>query len=204
MRKIGIMGGTFDPIHVGHLMLAEWARSAADLEQVWIVPTGQSYMKSDRYVLSGAERLKMAELAVEGNNRLQCLDLEIRREGYTYTYETMEQLKAEYPDTEFFFIQGADCLFSMDSWKYPERILQNCTVLAAVRGDADFKFLETKRLELLKKYGGNIVLLPFLQLSISSTEIRDRVREGKSIRYMVPDTVFQYIEEKGFYREESR
>lgn len=204
MRKIGIMGGTFDPIHVGHLLLAEWARSAADLEQVWIVPTGQSYMKSDRHVLPGSERFHMAELAAEGNQRLRCLDLEIRREGYTYTYETMEQLKAEYPDSEFFFIQGADCLFSMDSWKCPERILQSCTVLAAVRGDADMKSLEAKRLELLEKYGGNIVLLPFLQLSISSTEIRERFREGKSIRYMVPDSVLEYMEEKGFYREKDR
>lgn len=92
----------------------------------------------------------------------------------------------------------------MDSWKCPERILQSCTVLAAVRGDADMKSLEAKRLELLEKYGGNIVLLPFLQLSISSTEIRERFREGKSIRYMVPDSVLEYMEEKGFYREKDR
>lgn len=201
MKKIGIMGGTFDPIHVGHLMLAEWARSAADLEQVWIIPTGQSYMKSDRRILPGEERLHMAELAAEGNRHLRCLDLEIRRAGYTYTYETMEQLRSEHPDTEFYFIQGADCLFAMETWKYPERILNACTVLAAVRGDADLSALQEKRAELLERYGGNIVLLPFLQLSISSSEIRDRIRAGKSIRYMVTDNVLQYIEEKGFYRE---
>lgn len=204
MRKIGYLGGTFDPIHIGHLMLAEWAVSAMNLEEVWFIPTGQSYMKTDHYVLPGAERLRMVELAVEGNSKFKCLDIEILRQGFTYTYETMEELKSEHPDTEFYFIQGADCLFALDSWKYPDRILQSCTVLAAARGDADLNCLESKRRELLNKYGGNIILLPFMQLSISSSEIRERVSEGKSIRYMVPDSVLEYIEDKGFYREEVR
>lgn len=149
MRKIGYLGGTFDPIHIGHLLLAEWAVSAADLEEVWLIPTGQSYMKTDRDVLPGAERLHMVELAVKGNSKLKCLDMEVHRQGYTYTYETVEELKSEHPDTEFYFIQGADCLFALDSWKYPDRILKNCTVLAAARGDADFNSLEKKRRELL-------------------------------------------------------
>ena len=204
MRKIGYLGGTFDPIHIGHLLLAEWAVSAADLEEVWFIPTGQSYMKTDRYVLPGAERLHMVELAVMGNRKFKCLDMEVLRQGYTYTYETVEELKSEHPDTEFYFIQGADCLFALDSWKYPDRILKSCTVLAAVRGDADLNCLEKKRRELLSKYGGNIIILPFMQLSISSTKIRERVMERKSIRYMVPDRVLKYIEEKGFYREKVR
>ena len=198
------MGGTFDPVHIGHLMLAEWAISALDLEEVWFIPTGRSYMKTDHYVLPGIERLHMVELAVKGNSKLKCLDIEVLRQGYTYTYETMEELKIEHPDTEFYFIQGADCLFALDSWKYPDRILQNCTVLAAVRGDADQNCLELKRRELLNKYGGNIIILPFMQLSISSSKIRERVMEGKSIRYMVPEKVLEYIEEKGFYREKVR
>ena len=204
MRKIGYLGGTFDPIHIGHLMLAEWAISAADLEEVWFIPTGQSYMKTDHYVLPGTERLHMLELAVEGTSKLKCLDMEIIRQGYTYTYETLEELRSRYPDTEFYLIQGADCLFALDSWKNPDRILKSCTVLAAVRGDSDLSCLESKRRELLSKYGGNIILLPFMQLSISSSEIRERVLEGKSIRYMVPDGVLKYIEDKGFYREEAR
>lgn len=204
MRKIGCLGGTFDPIHIGHLMLAEWAISALALEEVWFIPTGQSYMKTDHSVSPGAERLHMVKLAVEDNSRLKCLDMEILRPGYTYTCETMEELNSQHPDTEFYFIQGADCLFTLDSWKYPDRILKCCTVLAAVRGDADLSCLEPKRRELLSKYGGNIILLPFMQLSISSSEIRERVLAGKSIRYMVPDKVLKYIEEKGIYREEAR
>ena len=201
MRKIGVMGGTFDPIHIGHLMLAEWAIGAAELEQVWIIPTGQSYMKADREILPGSERLHMAELAAEGNERLKCLDIEVERDGYTYSYETMEQLKSSFPEDHFYFIEGADCLYSMENWKYPERLLASCTILAAVRGDADLQGLEAKKAELLKRFGGSIQLMNFPQMSISSTEIRDRIMQGKSVRYMVPEKVLMYILEKGFYHE---
>ena len=201
MQKIGVMGGTFDPIHVGHLMLAEWAIDAAGLDQVWFIPTGQSYMKADRQILPGSERLHMAELAVEGNDKLKCLDIEIVRGGYTYSYETMEQLKSLYPEEQFYFIEGADCLYSMENWKYPERLLSSCTILAAVRGDAALQELEIKKTELLKRFGGSIQLMPFPQMSISSTEIRERLKQGKSVRYMVPDKVLMYILEKGFYHE---
>lgn len=201
MRKIGVMGGTFDPIHVGHLMLAEWAADAADLDQVWFIPTGRSYMKNDREILPGRERLRMTELAVAGNSRLKCLDLEIERGGYTYSYETMEQLKAQYPSDTFYFIEGADCLLTMENWKCPERLLASCTVLAAMRDGASKEQLEEKRAELLEKFGGDIRLISFPQLDISSTGIREMLRKGASVRYMIPDSVRTYIEEKGFYRE---
>lgn len=201
MRRIGIMGGTFDPIHTGHLMLAEWALDAAGLDQVWIIPTGQSYMKIDRKVLPGQERLHMVKLAIEGNDRLQCLGLEIEREGYTYSYETMEQLKELYPEDSFYFIEGADCLFSMENWKCPERLFASCIILAAVRGASSLQELEAKRMELLDKYDVEIHLMQFPQMEISSTEIRNRLADGKSVRYMVPDRVLQYIQEKGLYHE---
>ena len=204
MRKIGIMGGTFDPIHIGHLMLAEWALDAAALDKVWVIPTGQSYMKADREMLPGAERLHMTELAIEGNDRLQCLDLEIKREGYTYSYETMAELKSLYPEDIFYFIVGADCLFSIENWKCPERLFQDCTILAAVRDDVDMQALEIKRKELLKKFGGEILLISFPRMSISSTEVRNRMMEGKSVRYMVPDKVIEYIQEKGYYHESEK
>lgn len=201
MSKIGIMGGTFDPIHIGHLMLAEWAADAAELEQVWLIPTGQSYMKADRSILPGNERLHMVRLAIEENDRLKCLDLEIKREGYTYSYETVEELHELYPEHQFYFIEGADCLFTMENWKCPERLLAGCTILAAVRGDVSIQKLEEKRTELLARYGGEIQLIPFLQISISSTEIRRRLSCGESVRYMVPDKVLQYIQHKGLYHE---
>lgn len=201
MRKIGVMGGTFDPIHIGHLLLAEWALDAADLEQVWLIPTGRSYMKAERNILPGYERLHMTRLAAEGNSRLQCLDLEIKREGCSYSYETMEQLKNLYPETEFYFIIGADCLFTMENWKCPEKLFDSCTILAAVRGDVSLSELEAKRTELQTRFDAEILLMPFMQMSISSTEIRNRLKCGKSVRYMVPDNVLQYIYEKRFYHE---
>lgn len=201
MRKIGILGGTFDPIHVGHLMLAEWAASSAKLDEVWFVPTGISYMKADRNVLPGQERLRMAELAIQDNDRFRCLDVEVCREGYTYSYETLELFKGACPKDTFYFIEGADCLFSMENWKCPEKILQNAVILAAVRGDISLDRLRDKQKDLVMRFGGEIQLLPFLHCSLSSSEIRNRVRNGQSIRYMVPDSVLSYIEKKGLYLE---
>lgn len=206
MRRIGIMGGTFNPIHVGHLMLAEWARDELGLNQVWFIPTGDSYMKNSCEILPGRERLHMTRLAIQDNPNFRCLDIEVEREGYTYSYETLEQLKNSYPDDMFYFIVGADCLFAIESWRNPERILQNCVLGAALRGDADAgKMLEQKR-HLEEVYclpEGKICLLPFFNMPVSSTLVRQRIRKGQSVRYLVPSEVLLYIEEKGFYREKS-
>lgn len=200
MYRIGILGGTFNPIHIGHMMLAEWAMDAANLEQVWLIPTGMSYKKAQQNILPGEERLHMTELAIQGNPRLRCLDMEIRREGETYTWETLELLRTQYPDKEFYFIAGADCLFSIENWRHPERIFRNAALIAAVRADASMEEMETKRGELLERFGGTILLLPFVRLSVTSTEIRERIRNGQSVRYMVPEKLFSYMEERGLYR----
>lgn len=206
MRQIGIMGGTFNPIHTGHLMLAEWVRDELNLDEVWFIPTGSPYMKDTGDILPGRERLHMVELAVFDNPFFKCLDMEVVREGRTYSYETLEQLKAAYPEDTFYFIAGADCLFTLDSWKYPDRILRNCILAAAVRGDVSLKEMEAKKEELEQKYCSpeGIKLISFLQMSVSSTEIRRRILQGHSVRYLVPDRVIAYIEEKGYYREKSK
>lgn len=204
MKRIGIMGGTFNPIHIGHLLLAEWALDEARLDEVWIIPTGSPYMKSPEEILPGRERMHMVELAIRKNDAMRCLDMEIRREGPTYSYETLELLKATYPETSFYFIVGADCLFSIADWKCPERIFESCTLIAAVRDRTAMGEMDQKKRKLEKQFGEsrvNIILLPFLSMSVSSTEIRRRIREGKSARYLVPDEVLAYIKEKGFYRE---
>lgn len=203
MRRIGIMGGTFNPIHIGHLLLAEWALGPLELDEVWIVPTGVSYMKPSGEILSGEERLHMARLAAEGNPRLKCLDIEVRREGYTYSYETLEELCRLCPEDEFFFLAGADCLFAIESWRSPERIFGSCTLVVAVRDGSALAEMEAKKRELERRFcrGREILLLPFLRMSVSSTEIRERIRGGLSVRYLVPDRVWEYIMEKGFYRE---
>lgn len=201
MRKVGIMGGTFNPIHTGHLLLAEWAREALELEQVLFLPAGDPYLKDPGEILPAADRLHMTELAIQGHPFFECLDLEVQRVGRTYTYETLMELRKSDPDAQFYFLCGADCLFSIENWKCPELIFQNCVLVASVRNDASPAAMEKKKQELWAKYQANILLLPFLNYSISSTEIRRRVAEGKTIRYLVPESVREYIIEKGFYRE---
>lgn len=200
MRKIGILGGTFDPIHMGHLMLAEWAKCELGLDEIWLIPNGLSRMKEDQEQAPAKDRLRMTELAVKGNTQFKCLDLELKRGGYTYSYETLEELSAAHPEDILYFIFGADCLYSIDNWKAPERIFRCCKLVAAVRDDASMKEMEAKKKELICRYGGEIILLSFLRSSISSTVIRERIRQKMSVRYMVPDSVLAYIEEKGLYR----
>lgn len=201
MKKIGIMGGTFNPIHIGHLMLAERAMEENSLDEIWLIPTGCSYMKKNLDVLPGEERYKMASLAVAGNDRIKCLDIEIKRAGYTYSYETLEQLKEMYPMYEYYFIFGADCLFTIENWKCPERIFQSCNIIAAVRNDASMAEMEQKKMELEQKYQARITLLTFPRLEISSTDLRERIRLGRSVCYMIPDNVISYIAENKFYME---
>ncbi len=199
MKKIGIMGGTFNPIHIGHLILAERALDEKDLDEVWLIPTGCSYMKKDIDVLPGEERYAMTKLAITDHKKMKCLDIEIRRKGYTYSYETLELLKKEYPNYSFYFIFGADCLFTIEKWKYPERIFNHCKIIAAVRNGASVTEMELKRAELEQKFQAQIELLLFPNLEISSTDLRERIRLGKSVNYFIPKEVISYIEKNHFY-----
>lgn len=199
MKKIGIMGGTFNPIHIGHLILAERTKEDYSLDEIWIIPTGCSYMKKDVAVLPGEERYQMVSLAIEESEWMKCLDIEIKRAGYTYSYETLEHLKEMYPEDEFYFIFGADCLFSIEHWKYPERIFNACKIIAAMRNDASAEEMQQKKQALESQFGAQIELYRFPRLEISSTELRERIRMGKSVNYFIPKKVISYIADKGFY-----
>ncbi|MDR2042940.1 MAG: nicotinate-nucleotide adenylyltransferase [Clostridium sp.] len=214
-KKVGILGGTFNPIHIGHLVLAEWARETAGLDEVLFIPTGHPYMKYGAASQDGdslrraaalsmptaADRYHMVELAVKTRSGFLGCDIETSRPGFTYTYETLDLLRQGHPDCDFYFIMGADCLFTIETWKEPERIFRACTVISAVRGRTPTAEVEQKRRYLERLFAGKILLIPFLSIEISSTDIRERVREGKSIRYLVPDPVIGFLEKRGFYRE---
>ena len=145
----------------------------------------------------------MVELAIKDySSKMKCLDLEVKRGGYTYTYETLEELHERYPDYSFSFIFGADCLFSIEKWRFPEKIFKQCSVVAAVRGNTSLEEMFRKIQELQERFGAEITLLRFPNIELSSTMIRKRIEAQKSVRFMLPDSVIDYIELQGFYQNE--
>ena len=188
--KTGILGGTFDPIHLGHLILAEEAYDAAGLDRVLLVPTGCSYFKEDQKVTDAKTRYEMTLLAAEGTEHLQVSDIETNRPGNSYTAVTLRKLREQYPEDELCCIVGADTLVMMSLWKDPETIFSLATILVAAREDevSEKGLLEEKR-ALEEKYGAKIELLPVRNIEISSTQIRELVLKGRSIHFLVPEKV---------------
>ncbi len=198
-KQVGIMGGTFNPIHMGHLMLAEKAREEFSLDQVLFMPSGISYLKANETILPGEDRFKMVSLAVQENPHFAVSDLEIRREGNTYTWETLEALHRESQSVRYTFLMGADSLFQIENWLYPERIFATCRLGVAIRDDMDAEACQRKAEQLMQAYGAEIVILKNRRIDISSTDIRERIEQGRDIRYLVPDSVREYILEQHFY-----
>ena len=200
MHKVGIMGGTFDPIHVGHLILAESAYQQFGLDEVLIMPSGNPPHKKDR---TGGptldQRIEMVSLAIEDNDHFTLSTEEAHDKGYTYTRATLERLTSENPDTEYYFIMGADSLFYFDTWKDPERIAQLAVLVVATRYHVDEVQLSEAIASVGQKFGATIEKLSTPNMDISSSMIRDWVRQKQSIRYYVPDRVIDYITKAGIY-----
>lgn len=199
MKKIGILGGTFNPIHNGHLLMAETARCAYGLDEVLLIPSGCSYMKKQSEILPGEIRLEMTRLAASENPYFKESAIEVERNGNSYTFETLKLLKEQNPDAALYYIAGADTLFAMESWKNPEQIFASCVTLAAVRDGWEDDSLAKQAAFLSEKYHADIRMLPSLHIEISSTEIRKRCRQKQSIRYLVPECVRIFLEENGYY-----
>lgn len=200
MKKIGIMGGTFNPIHMGHLIIAERAREQFQLDEILFIPCGVPYMKDKKEVPSGEIRAEMTKLAVEENPFFDISMIEVEKAGNTYTYETLNCLHDKNPNTEFYFILGADSLWNIENWKEPEKIFADCHILAAVRNNKSLEDMEKQITYLKEKYDASIFLLQTSRIEISSSMIRAAVREGKSIRYLVPDAVYDYIIKNKLYK----
>ena len=200
MKKIGILGGTLDPIHNGHLMIAECARDQLSLDEVWFMPTGNPPHKSNQNISPNEVRKEMIELAIEDNNNFKFSDFEYKRDGIIYTSDTMKLLKNAYKDTDFYFIMGADSLLNFETWKDPQEICRLCVIVAAVRDCMPMHQLDEQIARLNEKYCADIRKLETPNLDISSHVIRNWVAEGKSCRYYVPKDVLAYIEERKIYR----
>lgn len=198
-KKIGIMGGTFDPIHYGHLILAQNALDTFGLDDILFIPSGTPWLKESTKVLSKNKRVSMTGIAIEDNPRFALSTIEIDREGNSYSYETVNELKRIDPDAAYYFIMGADSLLKLESWKCPDLLMKECTILAAVRDDCDQTGLQKQIAYLTEKYGADIEILPSPRIDISSTQIREMIAEGKSVRYMMPDNVITFIRRNHLY-----
>ncbi len=201
-RKVGIMGGTFDPIHIGHLILGENAYQQFDLDYVLFMPSGNPPHKTQREGRATTEqRVDMVAKAIADNPHFVLSLAEIHDEGYNYTKETLTRLTKENPDTDYYFIMGADSLFSFDEWKEPEGICRLCTILVAVRNGVDMARFQEKMKELSEKYQGTFMTLDTPNIEISSEELRSHISQKRSLKYYMPDSVAEYIRENHLYQQ---
>lgn len=199
MSKIGIMGGTFDPIHIGHIQLAEQALTESELDSILFIPNHIPWMKQDRTVTKAEHRVAMVKLAIADNPAFRLSTIEIDAGGNSYTWQTLERLRTQYPKDEFSFILGADSLLSIEKWAHPKKIFENAVILAAVRDDCDKEKLEKQKEALIEKYHGEILLLSMPPVAVSSTKIRQEFYNNSQIRKMIPDKVAEYIIQNDLY-----
>lgn len=200
--KIGIMGGTFDPIHIGHLLLGEFAYEDFGLDEIWFLPNGNPPHKETEDTGSSLEdRIEMIRLAIKGVPHFRISLHEAYTTEHSYTYKTMRELNRLFPEDDFYFILGADSLFSIEKWLYFKKIFPTCTILAAMRDDNDVTRMRKQICYLTETYHAKIELLQAPLLEISSTAIRSRAARGLGVRYMVPDSVAVYIRDHKLYKE---
>lgn len=200
--RLGVFGGSFDPIHVGHLILAEQCREHARLDEVWFLPAATPPHKQERELVSARQRTEMLELAIYGNDVFSVSTMELDRGGVSYTVDTLTEIAEVYPESDLFFMMGADSLTEFPTWREPARILELATPLVVARGGEptlDFQslspYVSGERLAEIKRHE---VRMPLLE--ISSSRIRQDVSEGRSIRYRVPRAVEQYISTHHLYQ----
>jgi len=187
--KIGILGGTFNPIHLGHLILAEEVKEKLALDEIIFVPAYLPPHKDNSDIAPAIQRLRMARLAISGNRDFIVSDAEIKRDGHSYTIDTIREFKKKYPKDELYFITGSDLLKYLDDWKDLSEIIKMVKFIVATRPGY-----------LLERLPSYISTVAIRAVDISGFEIRQAIRENKSFRYLVPEKVFDYIRRKGLYR----
>ena len=198
-KKIGIMGGTFNPIHNGHLALANAAFRYCELDEVWFMPSGISYLKLHDNVVPAHHRLKMTELAVEPYPLFKVSDIEVEREGNTYTVDTLRFLHDKYPEFKFYFIMGADSLYGLPKWKEPEVIASLCSFAVVTRDDIDSQELMEKAECIKTSLKADVIIVPFSKLNISSRNIREMLKNNCSVDGILPEKVLNYIKKNCLY-----
>jgi nicotinate-nucleotide adenylyltransferase len=193
MRKIGLMGGTFDPVHLGHLLAAESAREAVKLDEVWFVPTSVPPHKPQPKAGADA-RLAMLEAAIAGHPPFRTETAEFKREGASYTIDTVLGLQEQHPDVQFYWIVGSDMMNDLPNWRRIEELAELVTFIGLERPD---QASDTTELPAFLRRKLHRAAMP--PMGISSTDIRRRLKEGRSVRYQVPERVLDYIQRNGLY-----
>lgn len=198
IQKIGIMGGTFNPIHKGHIMIAEEAYRQYSLDKVIFIPNGNPYLKSG--VLSKYIRFEMVKLAISDFPYFDISSIEIDKKGNSYSYETINEIKAT-GNIEIYFIIGADSLLYIENWKCPDEIFNNSIILVAKRPGSNDDDLKSKIAYLQNKYKADIKIINVDKADISSTDIREKVKNNIPVSDILDTKVYDYIIEKGLYKE---
>lgn len=198
-RKIGILGGSFDPIHQGHLNIAEHARSEFGLDEVWFIPAGHSPNKQENEMTSAGIRAEMVALAIADYPYFKLSRIEVDAAETSYTYLTLLKLTEQYPDTQFYFIMGADSLDYLEKWRHPEIICQKAIILAAVRDDMDIAQIEQKIAALKALFAAEIYPIQGGRTDISSTTLRRQLNTCRTKPKLLPDAVWGYIRKYGLY-----
>ncbi len=201
-EKIGIMGGSFDPVHYGHLILAEQMRSEAELDRVILVPARVSPFKLDQPPADAEHRLAMLQLAIGGYSALEVSDSEIRREGPSYTYESLCFLQEQHPKSEICYIIGSDAFMEIDGWHRADELLERFPIFVGFReGGVPETAIRRKIDELQERFGAQVSYRRIPELEISSSDIRERLAGARPVKYLLPDSVLSYINEKHLYRD---
>jgi len=200
-RLLGIFGGSFNPIHIGHLLLAEFIRDEFSLDKMIFIPTGNPPHKNVNDLESGHHRYNMVKLAIENNPFFDVSDIELKRKGVSYTFETLTEISREYPHEKIFFICGSDSIIQFPTWRDIGKIFELADIIVANRPNVPKEKLDEMINGFKMKYNARIACSAAPHMEVSSSEIRNRIKKGLSIRYMVPLTVAEYIKANNLYQE---
>lgn len=203
MIKKGIFGGTFDPIHNGHLYIAHEAINSIGLDKVIFMPSGNPPHKTEKMKTDANLRLKLVEMAVGGENKFSVSPYEVNSKGLSYTYKTMEYFKEIEPETDWYFITGSDCLAELDTWKSVDRILKACTLVVFYREGYNKEDLLKQKKRVEELYKTEIIFLDIKPFPVSSTEIRNRIRKHIDASSLMPSSVYNIILELKLYSKEA-
>lgn len=202
MSKIGIFGGTFNPIHLGHIRLGQLVLDEIKLDKILYIPDNTPPHKSDRNLACGEDRLNMINISLKDHVDMESSDIELKREGKSYSFETLLELKKLYPNDELYLITGADMFLTLDKWREPETIFKTANIIGVPRVKSDFEKMEEYAENVIKPMGAKVFMLSQTVFdTASSTYVRENIDDYQKIKDMITPEVYRYITEKGLYRK---